>query len=65
MKGKVEAEQRIAQAKAEAIRIQTEALRENQNLIKLEAVKKWNGILPQYMLGNAVPFVDVGKLNER
>lgn len=63
----VEAEQRIAQAKAEAeaIRIQTEALRENQNLVKLEAVKKWNGVLPQYMLGNAVPFVDVGKLNER
>ncbi|MBI2340160.1 MAG: prohibitin family protein, partial [Deltaproteobacteria bacterium] len=53
----IEAEQRIAQAKAEAeaIRIQTEALRENQNLIKLEAVKKWNGVLPQYMLGDSVP----------
>jgi len=59
MKGKVEAEQRIAQAKAEAIRIQTEALRENQNLIKLEAVKKWNGVLPQYMLGDSVPLIDL------
>jgi regulator of protease activity HflC (stomatin/prohibitin superfamily) len=62
----VEAEQRITQAKAEAeaIRIQTEALRENQNLVKLEAVKKWNGILPQYMLGNTVPFLDVGKFSQ-
>ena len=57
----IEAEQRVAQAKAEAeaIKIQTEALRENQNLIKLEAVKKWNGVLPQYMLGNSVPLIDL------
>jgi regulator of protease activity HflC (stomatin/prohibitin superfamily) len=57
----VEAEQRIAQAKAEAeaIKIQTEALQQNQNLIRLEAVKKWNGVLPQMMTGNAVPFLDV------
>lgn len=57
----IEAEQRIAQAKAEAeaIRIQTEALRENQNLIKLEAVKKWNGVLPQYMLGDSIPLIDL------
>ncbi|MBI4412625.1 MAG: prohibitin family protein [Deltaproteobacteria bacterium] len=62
----IEAEQRIAQAKAEAeaIRIQTEALRENQNLIKLEAVKKWNGVLPQYMLGDSVPLIDMGKMNQ-
>ncbi len=59
----VEAEQRIAQAKAEAeaIRIQSDALQQNQGLIKLEAVKKWNGILPQYMLGNSVPFIELPK----
>ncbi len=59
----IEAEQRIAQAKAEAeaIRIQTEALRENQNLIKLEAVKKWDGRLPQYMMGETIPFINVDK----
>ena len=59
----VEAEQRVAQAKAEAeaIKIQTEALQQNQNLVRLEAVKKWNGVLPQYMMGNAVPFIDLGK----
>lgn len=50
----IEAEQRIAQAKgeAEAIRIQSAALKENQDLIKLEAVKKWDGVLPVYMLGD-------------
>ncbi len=57
----IEATQRVAQAKAEAeaIQIQTEALKDNQNLIKLEAVKKWDGQLPNYMMGNAVPFIDL------
>lgn len=59
----VEAEQRVAQAKAEAeaIRIQTEALQQNQNLVRLEAVKKWNGVLPGIMMGNSLPFLDVGR----
>ncbi len=61
---KVEAEQRVAQAnaEAEAIRIQTEALQQNTNLIFLEAVKKWNGVLPQYMLGGAVPLLNMENL---
>ncbi len=59
----VEAEQRIAQAtaEAEAIRIQSEALKQNQGLIQLEAVKKWNGALPGIMLGNTMPFMDMGR----
>ncbi len=59
----VEAEQRVAQAKAEAeaIRIQTEALQQNQNLVRLEAVKKWDGVLPQYVLGDTIPLIDLGK----
>lgn len=58
----IEAEQRIAQAKgeAEAIKIQSEALKENQDLIQLEAVKRWNGQLPQYMMGeSSVPFIQI------
>ena len=57
---KYEAEQRIVQSKAEAeaIRIQAEALKENSELVELEAVKKWNGILPQYMTG-ATPFINL------
>lgn len=60
----VEAEQRVAQAKgeAEAIRTQAEALRQNSDLIQLEAVKKWDGKMPQYMLGSgSVPFFNIGK----
>lgn len=60
----VEAEQRIAQAKAEAeaIRIQSEALKENSGLVSLEAVKKWDGALPQMVLGNSVPFIDISQM---
>ena len=59
----VEAEQRVAQAKAEAeaIRIQSDALQQNKGLINLEAVKKWDGVLPQYMLSNTMPFIDIPK----
>ncbi|HSA60189.1 MAG TPA: prohibitin family protein [bacterium] len=59
----VEAEQRIAQAtaEAEAIRIQSEALKQNQGLVQLEAVKKWNGALPGIMMGNTLPFMDMGR----
>lgn len=56
-----EAEQRVAQARgeAEAIRIQGEALKENSQLVALEAVKHWDGHLPTTMLGEAVPFIDL------
>lgn len=53
----------IAKAAAESMRIQSEALKENQNLTKFEAVKKWDGKLPQYVLGNGVtPFVNLKDL---
>lgn len=57
----IEAKQVVERAKAEAesIRIQAEALKQNQDLVKLKAVEKWNGQLPQYMLGNSVPFINV------
>ena len=60
---KVEAEQQIAKATAEAesIRIQAEALRQNNDLIDLRAVEKWDGQLPYYMMGNTVPFVNIGQ----
>lgn len=60
---KVEAEQQIAkaQADAESIRIQAEALRQNNDLIDLKAVEKWDGKLPYYMMGDAVPFINITK----
>lgn len=60
----VEAEQRITQAKAEAeaIKIQTEALSQNNNLIQLEAVKRWNGQLPHFMGSGTVPFINLDNI---
>lgn len=62
---KFEAEQRISQAKgeAEAIRIQSQAI-ESQGgaaYVQLQAIKQWKGDVPQYMMGNAVPFINLGK----
>lgn len=60
---KFEAQQKIETAKAEAesIRIQAQALAQNQELVKLKAVEKWNGILPTTMLpGGSVPFLNIG-----
>ena len=51
----VEAQQTIASAKAQAesIKIQAEALANNQRLVDWETVKKWNGVLPQIVTGNS------------
>ena len=61
VKAKGNAESTILNAKAEAesIRIRATALEQNAKLVEWEAVQKWNGVLPQYMLGGAVPFVQV------
>ncbi|HRY90895.1 MAG TPA: prohibitin family protein [Candidatus Gracilibacteria bacterium] len=57
----IEAQQQIetAKAQAESIKIQGEALKQNQDLVKLKAVEKWNGVLPTYMMGNTVPFLQL------
>lgn len=48
------------QTEAQAIKIKAAALAQNKDLIQLEAVKRWNGILPQTMLGGgALPFINV------
>lgn len=56
-----EANQKIitAKAEAEAMQIKAEALARNKSLTEYEAVKKWNGVLPQYMLGNSVPMLNL------
>ena len=48
-----------AEAEAEAMRIKANALERNPKLVEYEAVQKWNGELPQYMLGNSVPFINL------
>ncbi len=58
---KVEAEQKItmAQAEAETIRIQAQAIKEQggEEYVKMKAIEKWNGVLPQYTGGGAMPFI--------
>lgn len=58
---KYEAEQTVVKAKAEAesLRIQAEALANNNQLVSLEAVRKWNGVLPSYVMSDALPFIQV------
>lgn len=56
-----EANQKILSAKAEAesMRIRSQALSQNQNLVAYEAVQKWNGALPVNMYGSApIPFIN-------
>lgn len=58
--GEADSRLAIAKAEAEAIRIKGDALRDNPKLVELNAVEKWNGVLPTMMLGgDAVPFVNV------
>lgn len=58
---KEEAEQKVitAKAEAEAMQIKSEALAKNKGLTEYEAVLKWDGKLPQYMLGNSVPMINL------
>lgn len=49
-------------AEAEAIRARADALRQNQDLVALQAVEKWNGVLPTQMIpGGTVPFLNLVK----
>lgn len=48
-----------AQGQAEAMRIKSQALAQNKNLVEYEAVQKWNGILPVTMLGSSTPFINI------
>lgn len=48
-----------AKANAESMTIRANALSQNPKLVEWEAVQKWNGILPQYMLGGATPFINM------
>lgn len=61
-----EAKQKVISAKAEAesMSIRANALSRNKSLVDYEAVQKWDGHLPQYMLGETTPFINIGKSSE-
>lgn len=50
-----------AKAAAESMRIRANALTQNKNLVEYEAVQKWDGHMPTYMMGQALPFINIGK----
>lgn len=56
-----EAQQKIitAEAEAKAMEVRAKALEQNKSLVEYEAVMKWNGILPQYMMGDSIPFINM------
>jgi hypothetical protein len=57
-----QAKQKVISAEAEAtsMKIRATALEANPRLVEWEAVQKWDGKLPEYMLGNSsLPFVQV------
>ncbi len=57
-----EAQQKVisAKAEAEAMQIKAEALAKNPSLTQYEATLKWDGKLPQYMLGGgSVPMIQL------
>ncbi len=59
-----EAKQKIISAEAEArsMKIRADALAQNKSLVQYEAVQKWNGVMPTYMLGNSMPFIGLGNV---
>lgn len=65
---KIEAEQKIAQAKAEALRLRKanitpELVKLRQIEASMKAIEKWDGHLPKVTSG-AVPFINVKSLEK-
>ncbi len=57
---KLEAEQKIATARAEAETLRLKNASVSPLMIQLNAIEKWDGKLPQYMLsGNTIPFLNI------
>jgi regulator of protease activity HflC (stomatin/prohibitin superfamily) len=55
-----EAQLRTSKLQSEAIRVQADAIKNagGEEYVRLEAIKKWNGVLPT-TVGGAVPFINI------
>jgi len=69
---KIEADQTITAAKAEAESLRLQKANISADLIELRkieanlrAIDKWNGILPQVTGGGAVPFIGIGEIQKK
>lgn len=63
-KGDAESVRLKAIAAADAIKIKAEALRANPEVLQLEAIGKWDGVMPKMIGGGAVPFIDVNQVTK-
>lgn len=61
MRIRVEAEQKVASAKAEAESLRLQRQEVTQDVLALRTIEKWDGHLPQ-VAGGAIPLIDVSKL---
>jgi len=63
---KFEAQQRIAEAsgKADAMRIEIQALQTNPQILQLRAIEKWNGNLPLVTGTGGTPFIDISQFTK-
>lgn len=61
-----EAKQTVSTAKAEAesMRIKSQALSQNKGLVEFELAKKWDGKLPEIIMGNSVPMLNLDRLKK-
>lgn len=59
---KIEADQKVAEAKgkAQAIQIEAQALRANPQVVELRWIEKWDGKVPTYW-GQASPFIGIDR----
>lgn len=58
--GRAKSQLALAEAEAKAITLRGEALRNNPGVAELNAIEKWNGVLPVYQIGGgATPFVNI------
>ena len=51
-----------SKARAEAIRREAEALKDNPQLVQLRIAEKWNGVLPTFTGGEAIPLLNIDSL---
>lgn len=58
-RGEAESTLLRANAEAQAIKVKGDALAENPRLIELSAIEKWDGTMPTFVGGGAMPFVQV------
>lgn len=56
----------MAKGEAEAIRIQSQAIQEQggKDYVNLKAIEKWDGKLPTYAGGGALPFININSQNQ-